>query len=377
LEILVVEPFYAGSHKQWLDGLVQHTSFNYTKLTLPGRHWKWRMQGAAVELAKQFKALNKCFDLIVVSDMLNLALFKALAGKNFSTTTIGVYFHENQLTYPWSKTDTDTATKRDAAYQFINYTSALVADRLWFNSSYHHQSFTTALPNFLKQFPDYNNVASVETIKAKSKVMHLGLNLSRFDAHNKLQTKRKEINENAVILWNHRWEYDKNPDLFFSTLFTLKQNGVKFKLAVLGEQFNRSPKIFSQVPELFKEELIQFGYCNDEQDYMKHLQLADILPVTAVQDFFGISVVEAMYCNTIPLLPKRLAYVEHIPKKLHNAFFYEDNKTYAQQLQRMIFNVQILRKQNVQQFVKQYNWVAIKATYESEFETLRNEKKIN
>lgn len=370
MEILVVEPFYTGSHKQWLKGLIQHTNFNYTTLTLPGRHWKWRMQGAAIELATQFKALNKRFNLIVVSDMLNLPLFKILAGKNILNTPITIYFHENQLTYPWSKTDTDPETKRDAAYQFINYASALVAYKVWFNSQYHQNSFLNALPNFLNQFPDYNNINTIDLIKAKSKVLHLGVNLSCFNAQNKLQTKRKSLNEYALILWNHRWEYDKNPDLFFNTLLTLKQNGVKFKLAVVGEQFKRSPEIFGKVPKLFKDELIQFGFCKDEKEYIHYLQIADILPVTAIQDFFGISVVEAMYCNTIPLLPKRLAYVEHIPKNLHNTFFYKDNKAFAQQLQRMIFNVNILRKQNVQQFVQHYNWSEMQASYKMEFEAV-------
>jgi len=367
LEILVVEPFYTGSHKQWLDGLIQHTKFNYTTLTLPGRYWKWRMQGAAVELSKQFKALNKSFDLIIVSDMLNLPLFKAMAGSKILNIPIAIYFHENQLTYPWSKTDLDTETKRDAAYQFINYTSALVADGIWFNSSYHYNSFLNKLPQFLNQFPDYNNVETVKIIRAKSKVLYLGLDLNRFDAQNEIQIKRKELNDYALILWNHRWEYDKNPGLFFNTLLTLKQNGVKFKLAVLGEQFKRSPEIFSKVPKLFKDELIQFGYCKDEQEYIYYLQLADILPVTAMQDFFGISVVEAMYCNAIPLLPNRLAYVEHIPQKLQATFFFENEKEFAQQLQRMIFNVKILRKQNVRQFVLQYNWSEIKNLYEKEF----------
>jgi len=366
LEILVVEPFYTGSHKQWLNGLIQHTNFKYTSITLPGRHWKWRMQGAAIEIAQQFIAINKQFDLIVVSDMLNLPLFKTLAGKNILNTPVAVYFHENQLTYPWSKTDTDTKTKRDAAYQFINYTSALVADKLWFNSNYHLNSFLNALPPFLNQFPDYNNAKTVETIKAKSKVLYLGLNLNRFNTQAALQQKRNELNEAALIVWNHRWEYDKNPDLFFNTLLTLKQNGVKFKLAVLGEQFKRSPKIFVEIPHLFKEELVQFGFCKDENEYIHYLQLADILPVTALQDFFGISVVEAIYCNTIPLLPKRLAYVEHIPEKLQNAFFYDEDKAFAHQLQRMIFNVKILRKQNVQQFVTQYNWDSMKVIYENE-----------
>ena len=38
--------------------------------------------------------------------------------------------------------------------------------------------------------------------------------------------------------------------------------------------------------------------------------MSDILPITSNQDFFGGSIIEAMYCETTPLLPKRLTYPE-------------------------------------------------------------------
>lgn len=371
MNILLVEPFYADSHKQWIDGLMEFTNHEYTLLSLPGRHWKWRMQGGAIELAKQYNQLKATFDLIIVSDMLNLTTFLALTNikpknrklQNSQTTSIAVYFHENQLTYPWSKTDPDPQLKRDAAYQFINYTSALVADIVLFNSQYHQNSFLEALPLFLNQFPDFKNTGSIETIRHKSKVLPIGLNLKRFDKLEHLQKERKTTNKYPLILWNHRWEYDKNPDLFFKTLLKLKNRGVKFTLAVLGKSYNKQPEIFSKIPAMFKDELQHFGYCKNEQDYIKWLHLADIIPVTTIQDFFGISVVEAIYCNTIPLLPYRLAYPEHFPVQHHQTFFYKKNEDFINRLQRLIFNVSIIRKQNVSQFVAKYDWVNITKSY--------------
>jgi len=372
LNIAIVEPFYADSHKQWIDGLVQFTPHQYTLLTLPGRHWKWRMQAAAIELAKQYNHLGKTFDLIIASDMLNVALFKALAQSeiNKKRPPIILYFHENQLTYPWSKTDTDPKLKRDAAYQFINYTSALCADALFFNSQYHQQSFLEALPEFLNQFPDYKNLDTIKNIQQKSEVLPIGLNLKKFDAYQHLQKQRKEQNEYPLILWNHRWEYDKNPDEFFGTLQTLKERGIRFKLVVLGKAYQKHPKIFTDIPLIFKEELQHIGYCQSEEDYIKWLQLSDILPVTTIQDFFGISVVEAIYCNTIPLLPKRLAYPEHIPQNHHSTFFYENTKDLTNRLQRLIFNIKILRKQKVSQFVEKYDWSQLANTYNSIFQKI-------
>ncbi len=370
--IAIIEPFYADSHKQWIDGLVQFTPHQYTIFTLPGRHWKWRMQAGAVELAKQYNQSNQKVDLIIASDMLNVALFKTLINtpQTPQTPPIAVYFHENQLTYPWSKTDNDPQLKRDAAYQFINYTSALCADAVWFNSQYHQQSFLEALPAFLHQFPDYTNLDTIKSIQQKSEVLPIGLNLKRFDAYQHLQNKRKELNEYPVILWNHRWEYDKNPDEFFDALQQLKERGVKFSLVILGKAYQKQPEIFSKIPLIFAEELQHSGYCENETDYIKWLHLADILPVTSIQDFFGISIVEAIYCNTIPLLPKRLAYPEHLPHSHHQTFFYEDQKDLTNRLQRLIFNIKILRKQKVSQFVEKYDWSSIVEKYDNTFQKM-------
>ena len=42
------------------------------------------------------------------------------------------------------------------------------------------------------------------------------MDLSKFDKY-KTSAKREPL-----ILWNHRWEYDKNPEPFFQSLFRLK-----------------------------------------------------------------------------------------------------------------------------------------------------------
>lgn len=42
------------------------------------------------------------------------------------------------------------------------------------------------------------------------------------------------------ILWNHRWEHDKQPDVFFAILFELQDNDVPFLVSV-GESPLCSP----------------------------------------------------------------------------------------------------------------------------------------
>ena len=45
---------------------------------------------------------------------------------------------------------------------------------------------------------------------------------------------------------------------------------------------------------------------------------------TAAHEFFGISVVEAMYLGCVPVLPNALSYPEILPPELHDRCLYED-----------------------------------------------------
>ena len=145
LKILIVEPFYTGSHKAWAEGYAISSEHEVEIISLPGRFWKWRMHGGAVTLAKRFHKLGFKPDLILATDMLNLPLFQSLI-KPYCPVVF--YLHENQFTYPWSASDEDVELKRDKHYGFIIYSSALSADHVYFNSQFHLDSFFTGLENF-------------------------------------------------------------------------------------------------------------------------------------------------------------------------------------------------------------------------------------
>ena len=141
MNICLIEPFHTGSHAAWAEEYARYSRHNVELLTLSGRHWKWRMHGGAVTLARHFQKSGCKPDVILASDMLDLTTFLALTRQKTAGLPTALYFHENQLTYPWSPTDVDPAQKRDAHYAFINYTSALTADAVLFNSRYHLDAF--------------------------------------------------------------------------------------------------------------------------------------------------------------------------------------------------------------------------------------------
>ena len=164
------------------------------------------MHGGAVSMAREFNTLTWRPDLILVTDMLDLSTFLALMKSKSLGIPTAIYFHENQLSYPWSPNDRDIQKNRDTHYGFINYVSALAADQVFFNSEFHMDSFLDALPRFLRQFPDHRELDSVEVIREKSRILHLGMDLRKFDDH------RIDHGDHPLILWNHRWEYDKKSE---------------------------------------------------------------------------------------------------------------------------------------------------------------------
>jgi glycosyltransferase involved in cell wall biosynthesis len=368
MNITLLEPFFTGSHAAWTNELVKYSRHQIDVLSLSGHNWKWRMHGGAVTLARRFLASNQTPDLIIASDMLDLTTFLALTRKKTAHLPTAVYFHENQLTYPWSPHDTNLQLKRDLHYGFINYSSALAADDLFFNSQFHMNSFINDLPRFLKTLPDHNEIASIEEIRNKSQVLHLGLELNRLDQHRPIDS--IDDNRPPLILWNHRWEYDKNPQEFFDALYLLQEEGVAFEVALLGESFANDSPLFVEAKKRLGNKIVQYGFASSFADYAKWLWRADILPVTSIHDFFGASVVQAMYCETVPLLPKRLAYPEHIPESTHDRFFYTDSDDLLHRLRAEIQNLQPSNKQIVRSYVAHYDWDTQSEIYDDLFDRL-------
>ena len=364
MNILIIEPYFTGSHKSWAEGYKCHSNHTINLLTMKGQFWKWRMHGGAVTLANQY--LNSDFkpELILATDMLDFSTFLSLTRQKTAHIPTAIYFHENQLSYPWSPTDRDVKENRNKHYGFINFTSALSSDNVLFNSQYHLDSFIQEASLLLKHFPDNNEIESVQIIRDNSQVLYLGLDLKRFDAH------QSHYDGPPLILWNHRWEYDKNPELFFETLFLLQADGIDFRLAVLGENFKTTPSIFDEAQNRLRDKILHFGYCESFNEYAQWVWKADILPVTNIQDFFGISIMEAMYCNVFPLLPNRLTYPELFPEVFHQNHIYKNETDLLQKLKEYIANVNEKRKIQFSHIAKPFDWNMMAPVYDNLFTKL-------
>jgi glycosyltransferase involved in cell wall biosynthesis len=352
----LLEPYHTGSHARWADGLTRFTSHTIVPYTLPGRFWKWRMHGAAVTLVRRFLEDGALVDLFLATDMLDLTTFLALTRPETANTPCVAYFHENQLTYP-----PPPGEKRDLHYGFTNYTSALAADRVLFNSAYHRAVFLDELPSLLKHLPDFNELGTIDAIAARSDVLPLGLDLRRFDAHRP----RKRPGGPLRILWNHRWEYDKQPGIFFEALYRLQEEGLAFEVTVLGKSFRQQPDEFREAEERLAGHIRHWGYVEDFAAYARLVWEADVQVSCAIQDFFGSSSCEAIYCDCFPILPNRLNYPSFIPEEQHAACLYDNTQGLVERLRRACENPETVRAVSLRRHVEGYDWQRLINRYDA------------
>lgn len=360
--ILLLEPYNTGSHARWVASLARFSSHTIHTLTLPGRFWKWRMHGGAVTLARNWLASPWQPDLLLATDMLDLTTFLALTRHQLAGVPSAVYFHENQLTYP-----SIPGTKRDLHYGFINYATMLAADHVFFNSAFHRSAFFDELPRLLKHFPDYTELETINVLKQRSEVLPLGLDLKALD-----ESEGKAQHSGPLrIVWNHRWEYDKQPEMFLEALYKLQRRGLSFKVILLGESFQQRPEEFLEAQERLAHHIEHVGYVSSRDEYARLLHAADVQVSTAIQDFFGGSTCEAIYCGCHPLLPDRLNYPALVPTEVHAQSLYRDFDDLVDKLSRACERPEhIRRSEGFHTHVEQFDWRNIIVRYDDAFQTI-------
>lgn len=315
--VLFIEPFYGGNHRAFADGLRAHSSHEVKLLTLPEGEWRRRMRSGAQELAPLALDLPGRFDLIIATDMLDLPAFLALTRRRFGHVPVLLYMHENQFTYPRIR-----GTKFNSWFGQVNYLSALTVDAVAFNSAFHRDDFIGALDTLAAQPNNWLIPGATEAIAARTTVLSVGVDLEWLDAVRPAEKPRKT--GAPLILWNHRWEFDKAPELFARALLKLRDDGVDFRVAIAGDPgLNPSPAVLD-LPAQLGERVVQFGRVADRTDYARLLWESDIAVSTTRHEFFGIGMVEAMYCGCIPLAPARYNYPALVPADQHAACLWED-----------------------------------------------------
>ena len=360
-KVLLLSAYHGkSSHAAWAEGYRTHSAHDLKLVTLSDRAWAWRMRGGAVGLWEQLTPEVMECDRIIATSMTDLASFLGLIRNTpLADKPVVYYVHENQLTYPIRKEGL-----RDRGLAWLQFTSMLCADEIWFNSEYNRRAWFRALPEFLRESPDPHGESQVEALRARSRVVPVGLTLpSR-------QTKPDLEDGPPILLWNQRWEWDKNPEAFCELVSSLLPQ-VDFRVVMLGQYPRREPPDLTEFKERLGSRLLHAGWCSREE-YLGWLSRAALTVSTARHEFFGIAMLETAAFGIPPLLPKRLAYPELLPPEQFPQLYYQNGKQLEEKALAALRRPQewLSLGAGVQEAAYRFDWPKLAPLYDELLESL-------
>jgi len=319
--ILLLSGYDAASHRFWRNQITSGLSqYDWTEIVLADRFFSWRARGNALTFAFEHQEiLQKNYDCIVATSMVDLTNLRGFVPHLASIPAL-VYFHENQFDYP-----NHSSNKMDQNIINLQLTSIynlLSADKILFNSNYNRTTFFRGANRLLNKLPDGIPKGLLDEVEKKTQVFAVPID----DCFGKSQSSK---NKTIQIVWNHRWEYDKQPEVLFKALELLKADGIDFKFHLLGQSFRKVPDCFSKAKELFCDEIETWGF-QPREKYLQILDESDIVVSTALHDFQGLSMLEAIARGCLPVAPNRVAYPEYISQEF--LYSIEDSTGEAQSL---------------------------------------------
>ncbi|WP_395373155.1 DUF3524 domain-containing protein [Marinicella sp. W31] len=319
-KILLISAYDAASHRYWRESLcAQFSHHQWQQAYLPPRFFSWRQAGNVLSLQQSYtQELQQQYDLIIATSMTNMALLKGLY-PHLSAVPSCLYFHENQFAYPHN----DDKNRNLQLIQLNSIYSALSAHQLLFNSHYNQQTWLQGVDALMHKMPDFKPNDLSKSFAEKSTVLPVPIPV---DCVSKPDRRSKPL----TLVWNHRWEYDKGIQQLLWFLRMLKQQQIAFKIHIIGQVFRQQPEVFDEIHSEFEPHIGHWGFVPERQDYVRILQQSDVVISTALHEFQGLAVMEAVACGCLPLVPDRLAYQEYYPADYRYTSILDDPQAEAQ-----------------------------------------------
>ncbi|MBD2858597.1 DUF3524 domain-containing protein [Spongiibacter sp. KMU-158] len=313
MRVLLLSAYHAQSHALWAQGLQQSLpDYSWTELHLAPRYFNWRLRGNSLSWAFENRdILSQDYDLLIATSMCDLTGLRSFIPSLSRIPNI-LYCHENQFAYPESSQQQGRLEN-----QMTTLYSALSADCVIFNSHYNRESFIQGVTALLKKMPDHAPFEKVNEQLQNSCVIPVGV------AGAGLSPSKRMAGEQLSVLWNHRWEYDKGPDTLLSIVEACDRTGLAVDFSIVGQQFRNQPPAFSKIHQVISSSsslrLKDWGFVEKPQAYLQLLSACDVVLSTALHDFQGLSVLEAVAHGCTPVLPNHLVY----PEWFDSEYFYQ------------------------------------------------------
>jgi glycosyltransferase involved in cell wall biosynthesis len=354
--VVLVEPYFGGSHRAWAEGLVRHSGHEIHLVTHDAAYWRWRLRGSALTLAEDVArvvAEHGSPDVLLVSDMVHLPALLGFLRRDVGDPAVALYLHENQLTHPVGPRD-----RLDESLALANWLSMAVADRVLVNSEAQLADLRVALPVLLGRALDHGHGHRLEGVLARGQVLPVGVDLAGIapDGH--------PPPAEPLVVWNHRWDHEKRPDRLFSALHRLADEGVAFRLALAGENLRVDPQEFDAIRVRLGDRVVHVGTL-DRAGYHELLAASDVTVSTAEHETFGIAAVEAMAAGCVPLLPDRLSYPEIVPGRWHRTVLYGPGEL-VDRLRVVLTDLPAARRavDGLARAVRRYDWPVVAPAYD-------------
>jgi glycosyltransferase involved in cell wall biosynthesis len=304
MRVLLLSAYDTPSHRGWCLGLQRHLpEREWTYLTLPARHFPWRIRGNPLSWsAFSHQELACSHDVLLATSMVDLATLCGLY-PHLGRARKVLYFHENQFAYPLARPEKGGLLEP----RTVTLYAALAADDVVFNSEYNRTTFLQGAREHLKRMPDLSPPSIVRRVEEKARV--LPVPVSGPGEHSGAGERI-----GGSLVWNHRWEHDKNPGDFFRACSLLSSRGVPFRLIVMGQQFRRQPPEFEQAARELRDRILCWGE-QPEDAYRRWLGRGQWVVSTARHEFQGVAVMEAVRAGCVPAVPDRLSYPEFFSRR--------------------------------------------------------------
>ncbi|TNN69518.1 Glycosyltransferase-like domain-containing protein 1-like [Liparis tanakae] len=306
--VLLVEPFYGGSHKQLID-LLQQNIEGCGVFTLPAKKWHWRARTAALHFSQTIPTCPS-HRVLFCSSVLNLCELVALR-PDLARLKKVLYFHENQLVYPVRKDQ-----ERDFQYGYNQVLSCLVSDVVVFNSLFNMDSFLSSISSFMKKIPDHRPRDLDLLIRPKCVVLYYPVQF---------------------------------PDVSRSRLLGSSTGSCLFHR-----------EIFSEARRQLDSHIQNWGYLSRDR-YLQVLLQADVVVSTARHEFFGVAMLEAVHCGCYPLCPRALVYPEIFPAE----YLYNTPEQLGKRLQGLCRRPDVARRHVVKVDTSSFSWTSLKQRFVS------------